>query len=46
MTQKIRCANPNCEGLFVPNPRLKNHRLLQQEGVPAVAETALGRAGR
>jgi hypothetical protein len=26
MMQKIRCANPNCRRLFVPNPRVKNHR--------------------
>ena len=26
MTQKIRCANPNCRKLFVPDPRVKNHR--------------------
>ena len=26
MTQKIRCANPNCRRSFVPDPRVKNHR--------------------
>lgn len=26
MTQKIRCANPNCRRPFVPDPRVKNHR--------------------
>lgn len=26
MTQKIRCANPNCRRLFVPDPRVKNHQ--------------------
>jgi hypothetical protein len=26
MRQKIRCANPNCRQLFVPDPRVKNHR--------------------
>jgi hypothetical protein len=26
MSQKIRCANPNCRRLFVPDPRVKNHR--------------------
>ena len=26
MIQKIRCANPNCRRLFVPDPRVKNHR--------------------
>jgi len=26
MTEKIRCANPNCRRLFVPDPRVKNHR--------------------
>jgi len=26
MTQKIRCANPNCRKPFVPDPRVKNHR--------------------
>ena len=26
MTQKIRCTNPNCRRLFVPDPRVKNHR--------------------
>jgi hypothetical protein len=25
MTQKIRCANPNCRRPFVPDPRVKNH---------------------
>ena len=26
MNQKIRCANPQCRRLFLPNPRVKNHR--------------------
>jgi len=26
MIQKIRCANPNCRRLFVPDPRVRNHR--------------------
>jgi hypothetical protein len=26
MTQKIRCANPNCRRSFSPDPRVKNHR--------------------
>ena len=26
MSQKIRCANPNCRRLFVPDLRVKNHR--------------------
>ena len=26
MDQKIRCANPNCQRLFLPNPRVKNQR--------------------
>ena len=26
MNQKSRCANPNCRRLFVPDPRVKNHR--------------------
>jgi hypothetical protein len=26
MSQKIRCANPHCRRLFLPNPRVKNHR--------------------
>lgn len=26
MSQKIRCANPNCRRLFVPDPSVKNHR--------------------
>jgi hypothetical protein len=26
MSQKIRCANPNCRRLFVPDPRVKTHR--------------------
>jgi hypothetical protein len=26
MTQQIRCTNPNCRRLFVPDPRVKNHR--------------------
>jgi hypothetical protein len=26
MNQKIRCANPACRRLFLPNPHVKNHR--------------------
>jgi len=26
MSQKIRCANPNCRRPFVPDPRVKDHR--------------------
>lgn len=26
MNQKIRCANPNCRRLFLPDPRVKNQR--------------------
>ena len=26
MNQKIRCANPTCRGLFLPNPHVPNHR--------------------
>jgi hypothetical protein len=26
MTQKIRCANPNCRRLFLPDPRVKDQR--------------------
>jgi hypothetical protein len=26
MSQKIRCANPNCRRSFSPDPRVKNHR--------------------
>jgi len=26
MNQKIRCLNPACRGLFLPNPHVKNHR--------------------
>ena len=26
MSQKIRCANPVCRRLFLPNPHVKNHR--------------------
>ena len=26
MSQKIRCANPNCRRLFLPDPRVKNQR--------------------
>ena len=26
MTQKIRCANPNCRRLFLPDPRVKAQR--------------------
>lgn len=26
MNQKIRCANPHCRCLFVPNPRVKNQK--------------------
>ena len=26
MTQKIRCANPTCRLLFLPNPHVQNHQ--------------------
>ena len=26
MSQKIRCANPTCRRLFLPNPHVHNHR--------------------
>jgi len=26
MNQKIRCANPTCRRLFLPNPHITNHR--------------------
>lgn len=31
MTQKIRCANPNCRRVFVPDPRVKNHRYCRRQ---------------
>ena len=31
MIQKIRCANPNCRRLFVPNPRIKTHRYCSRQ---------------
>ena len=32
MKQKIRCANPGCRRLFLPNPRVKNHRFCNKKG--------------
>jgi hypothetical protein len=31
MTQKIRCANPNCRRSFVPDPRVKNQRYCDRQ---------------
>lgn len=31
MSQKIRCANPNCRRLFVPDPRVKTHRYCSRQ---------------
>lgn len=31
MRQKIRCANPNCRRLFLPNIRVKNQRYCNKE---------------
>lgn len=31
MNQKIRCANRSCRRLFLPNPRVKNHRYCDKE---------------
>ena len=31
MGQKIRCANPSCRRLFLPNPRVKNHRYCEKK---------------
>lgn len=31
MSQKIRCANPQCRRLFHPNPRVKNHRYCERK---------------
>ena len=31
MNQKIRCANRDCRCLFLPNPRVKNHRYCRKE---------------
>ena len=31
MKQKIRCANRECRCLFIPNPRVKNHRYCNKE---------------
>jgi len=31
MNQKIRCANGSCRRLFLPNPRVKNHRYCDKE---------------
>ena len=31
MSQKIRCANRECRRLFLPNPRVKNHRYCGRE---------------
>ena len=31
MNQKIRCANRSCRRLFLPDPRVKNHRYCDKE---------------
>ncbi len=31
MKRKIRCANRDCRSLFIPNPRVKNHRYCDKE---------------
>jgi hypothetical protein len=31
MSQKIRCANPNCRRLFIPDPRVKTHRYCSRQ---------------
>ena len=31
MNQKIRCANPACRRLFLPNPHISNHRYCNRE---------------
>ncbi len=31
MSQKIRCANPNCRKLFLPDPRVKGQRYCSKE---------------
>ena len=31
MNQKIRCANPACRCLFLPNPHVKNHRYCKKK---------------
>lgn len=36
MNQKIRCANPSCRRLFLPNPRVKNHRYCDKEACQRV----------
>ena len=36
MNQKIRCANRKCRRLFLPDPRVKNHRYCAREGCQRV----------
>ena len=36
MNQKIRCANPACRRLFLPNPHIKNHRYCNKKGCQRV----------
>lgn len=36
MNQKIRCANRKCRRLFLPDPRVKNHRYCDREGCQRV----------
>ena len=31
MSQKIRCANPTCRRLFLPNPHVHNHQYCNRE---------------
>ena len=31
MNQKIRCANPACRRLFLPNPHVKDHRYCKKD---------------
>ena len=31
MNQKIRCANPTCKRLFLPNPHVQNHRFCNRK---------------
>lgn len=39
MGQKIRCANSDCRRLFLPNPRVKNHRYCDKKDCQRARKT-------